>query len=394
MEQRKLRVAVLGCGRISTTYSSALLHLKALCEPVLAMDKELGRAERFAAQFPGCAASDEVGVPGAALLMVRGKLGAEAEDTDCDATAERYQALALAAQAGMSPEPEDLAPFRALLFQYRPDILHVLLPHYLHSSYVTAALAEGVHVLCEKPMDVSLAASDRMIAAAQTGTAQLGIILQNRYIDGVQRVRDLIASGALGEVKGAFSTLNWYRPPSYYECDWKGRFATEGGGVIIDQAIHSIDLVLYMTGLKAVRVQGHTARRVLKTIEVEDEADAAITLENGAIYSFFACNYYITNSPIRVEIHCEKGTALLTFDTMEIQWADGQKEIIHPTPDAAVASGESYWGMFHQRQIEACYRALLSGEKMPWDPRDARQTMEVALGIYLSARTQSEVTLG
>lgn len=347
VNMRKLRIAVIGCGRISSVYASAFFNLGKQCQPVLAVDKHLDRAEAFAGQFPGCIPSDNTDIP----------------------------------------------EFQALLSECRPDVLHVLLPHHLHCKYAAAALEMGIHVLCEKPIDISLEAADGMIEASRRGGAQLGIVFQNRYIDGVQRVRELIQSGALGDVKGAFSTLNWHRPPSYYECDWKGRYATEGGGVVIDQAIHSIDLVLYMTGLKAVGVQGHTARRVLKTIEVEDEADAAITLENGSIYSFFSCNYYTSNSPIRVEIDCENGTALLTLDKMEIRWRDGREEVILPSTGKTGAVGENYWGTFHEKQIADFYEALREKRTAPWPPEDARRTLEVVLGLYTSARTQSEICL-
>lgn len=342
----RLRIAVIGCGRITSAYLPALKNIGADVQLVLAMDKYLERAQSFSAHFPGCLASDAV----------------------------------------------ELDSFRQLLRQTSPDILHVLLPHHLHCPYTIAALEEGVNVLTEKPIAITLSDADRMIAAQKASGKQLGVIFQNRYIDGVQRVRQLIQEGALGKVTGAFSTLNWYRPASYYQCDWKGRWETEGGGVIIDQAIHSIDLVRYLTGMDAVKVQGHTARRVLHTIEVEDEADAAITLENGAVYSFFACNYYTSNSPIRVEISCEKGTALLTYDEMVISWVDGHREVIHPD-HAPALSGESYWGAFHELQLRACYDALRSGRPMPWTPEDAKKTLAIVQGIYLSSRIHSEVTL-
>lgn len=342
----RLRVAVIGCGRITSAYEPALTNLQELAIPVLALDKHLDRAQSFAARFPGCTASDAV----------------------------------------------DFASFRALLREYQPDLLHILLPHHLHCPYAIAALEEGVNVLTEKPIALSTAEAERMIAARDASGKQLGVIFQNRYIDGVQQIRQRIQSGELGAVKGAFSTLNWYRPASYYQCDWKGRWETEGGGVIIDQAIHSIDLVRYMTGLEAVEVQGHTARRILKTIEVEDEADAAITLSNGAVYSFFACNYYTTNSPIRVEISCEKGTALLTYDEMVLTWADGRRETIHPD-SAPALNGEGYWGAFHEIQLRECYTALREGRPIPWTPEDAAKTLAIVQGIYNSARIQQAVTL-
>lgn len=343
---KKLRIAVIGCGRIAVVYQGILASLSDEIDVVLAMDKVPERAEAFAAHFPGCQSASDVTAKG----------------------------------------------FRAALQQTRPDLIHVLLPHHLHAEYAIAALEEGVHVLTEKPIAITLHDADRMMEAEAASGKQLGVIFQNRYIDGVQRVRHLIASGEMGAVKGAYSLLAWHRPPSYYECDWKGKWETEGGGVIIDQAIHSIDLVRYMTGLEVVKIQGHTGRRVLETIDVEDEADAALTLSNGAVYAFFACNYYTSNSPIRIEIDCENATALLTFEHMEINWKDGRREIIEATT-ANGTSGEGYWGKSHEKQIRAAYRALREGEKIPWRPQDAAKTLAIVNGIYESARTNSVVKL-
>lgn len=342
---KKIRAAVIGCGRISVVYQDAFAKLGGEAEIVLAMDKDLGRAQQFAAQHPGCAASDAV-------------------------------------------EPE---AFRRTLRQFRPDIIHILLPHYLHCEYTIAALESGVAVLTEKPIATTLADADRMIEAQKRTGMPLGVIFQNRYIEGVQEVRRRILAGELGAVRGAFSTLNWYRPESYYRCDWKGSWQKEGGGVVMDQAIHSLDLVRYMTGSDPAEILAHTARRVLTNIEVEDEADAAIRLGNGAMYSFFACNYYTMNSPIRVEISCEKGTALLTGMTMILSGADGESETIAPA--AAPAAGQSYWGNYHYAQIADAYRALREGRALPWTPQDARKTLETVLGIYESARVYSPVKL-
>lgn len=344
----KLRTAIIGCGRITSAYIPAFKHIGPdIAVPVLALDKDPDRARSFAAHFPACTASDQT----------------------------------------------DLPAFKNLLQKYRPDLLHILLPHHLHCQYAVAALESGIHVLTEKPIGISADDADRMIAAATKNHKQLGVIFQNRYIDGVQKVRELIENGTMGTVKGAFSTLAWHRPASYYQCDWKGRWQTEGGGVVIDQAIHSIDLVRYMTGMNAVKVRGNIARRILQTIEVEDAADAAITLSNGAIYSFQACNYYTKNSPIRIGIDCEHGSALLTADKMEIEWNDGRLETILPGQSAADSSVPDYWGIFHEKQIRACYDAVIQGAEMPWKPEDAKKTLEIVLAIYLSSQIQGEVVI-
>lgn len=342
----KFRVAVIGCGRIASVYEDAFRKLSEEVCVVLAMDKVKARAEKLAAGHPGCQASDQV----------------------------------------------EIMAFKQILKTWKPDLIHILLPHHLHGIYACAAMECGVPVLTEKPVTISLSEAEHLIEVQKQTGVPLGVIFQNRFIEGVREVKDRIQSGVFGEVKGAFSTLNWYRPESYYQCDWKGRWETEGGGVVIDQAIHSIDLVRYMTGCDAVKIMAHTSWRVLTNIEVEDEADAAIWLDNGAVYSFYACNYYTTNSPIRVEISCERATALLTYDKMEITFINGEKEEILPKNDLG-GSGEHYWGSYHYEQIKACYDALREGRPMPWDAEDARKTLAIVQGIYESSQRNTAVMI-
>ena len=232
----KIKAGIIGCGRISSVYRAVFENMKEEAELVFAVDKELSRAEQLAAAFPGCGYSDRL---------------------------------------------EDM-------LRQPLSVVHVLTPHFLHKEHVIACLEAGFHVLTEKPIALSLEDADAMIAAAKKNKRQLGVIFQNRYIEGIQEVKRMIENGEFGRITGAFSTLNWWRPPSYYECDWKGSWEKEGGGVVIDQAIHSLDLVRYLMGCEPVKVKGHIDRRILTNIEVEDVADAAITFENGAVYSLTA----------------------------------------------------------------------------------------------------------
>ena len=132
---KKLRIAVIGCGRIAAIYKEAFSHLTDEIELVLAVDKVKERAEAYAASFPGCAASDAV----------------------------------------------DSQSFRALLREYKPDLLHILLPHHLHCPYALDAFAEGINVLSEKPIAILPEDADRMISAAKENHCKFGVIYQNRY---------------------------------------------------------------------------------------------------------------------------------------------------------------------------------------------------------------------
>ena len=334
----KIKAGIIGCGRISSVYKAAFENLRDEVELVFAVDKELSRAEKLAAAFPGCGYSDKL---------------------------------------------EDL-------LKQPLSVVHVLTPHFLHKEHGIACLEAGFHVLTEKPIAITAEDADAMIRAAKKNKRQLGVIFQNRYIEGVQEVKRLIAEGKFGRITGAFSTLNWWRPPSYYECDWKGSWEKEGGGVVIDQAIHSLDLVRYMMGCEPVKVKGQIDRRILTNIEVEDVADAAITFENGAVYSFFACNYYTSNSPIRVEISGENGTALLTQDEVVIRLKGQEPRIVSPSVRSNV-NGEAYWGNYHEIQILDFYRCLRAGKPVPVDPEDAKRTLELVLDIYRSSKEGREI---
>ena len=334
---KKFRIGIIGCGRISVVYRQAFRDIADLAQVCFAVDKDISRAQAFAEEFEGCKASDRL---------------------------------------------QDM-------LQEKPDVVHVCTPHFLHKSHVIASLKAGCHVLTEKPIALSLEDAQEMMNTAKSCNKQLGVIFQNRYIEGVQEAKRLIESGAFGKICGAWSSLNWHRPPSYYECDWKGSWEKEGGGVVIDQAIHSIDLVRYLMGCEARSVQGHIAQRVLTNIEVEDEADAAFIFENNAVYAFSANNYYVKNSPIRIEISGEKGRCLLTETEMEIE-LEGQKPY-YVLPKAINNGGESYWGSYHSVQIRDFYKKLSLGERVSVEPEDATKTLEMVLGLYKSAKEKCTV---
>lgn len=336
----KLKVGIVGCGRISVMYRIAFQALASQIEVVIAVDKDIEKAKAFAEVF-GCSYS------------------ARFED-----------ALAL-----------------------QPDVLHLCTPHFLHAPMAIAALHAGVNVLTEKPMAISLEDADRMIDAERETGRTLGVIFQSRYEAGVQEMRRLIDADALGRLVGAWSTMNWSRPPQYYVSDWKGRWAGEGGGVLIDQAIHTIDMVQWLVGSRVKSVHGHYDHRVLSMIEVEDVADAVIEFENGVRYSLFACNYNTHNAPIQFEITGERGTLRLVGDHAYISLA-GQKEyVVAPEKAAEGYSGETYWGNFHKLQIEDFYRSIRAGERPYIDAADGRAALEIVLAVYRSSRENRRIDL-
>ncbi len=333
-------VGVIGCGRISKVYQEAFHNMSDQVHVRFCVDKDIDRARQFAAGFSGC------------------ECGTSMED----------------------------------MLKCHLDTVHVLTPHFLHKEHVMFCLEHGMDVLTEKPIAIYESDGEQMIECARRNGLQLGVIFQNRYIPGIVEAKRMLDTGELGQIRGAYSNLNWWRPESYYQCDWKGSWEKEGGGVVIDQAIHSLDLVRYLVGRPVQSVKASMDRRILTNIEVEDVADAAIRFDNGVVYSFFASNYYTENSRIHIEISAEKGTVHLTGDCVEISMRNGDRKTI-PMTQGSNARGESYWGSCHQVQLEAFYQALREQKPVPVDPVDALKTLQLVQAIYTSAREKRTVLL-
>ncbi len=145
-------------------------------------------------------------------------------------------------------------------------------------------------------------------------------------------------------------------------------------------------------GCEVKSIKGHIDSRVLTQIEVEDVADAAITFENGAVYSFFACNYYTSNSPIQIQLSAGNGTVSLDGMTVKIKLNGEEERIIYPSADA-LGEGKDYWGNFHYCQIKDYYECLLNNKPVPFNPEDASKTLEIVLGIYESSKTNSTILI-
>ena len=201
------------------------------------------------------------------------------------------------------------ASLEEMLEKERPDVLHICTPHYLHVPMTAYALQRGIHVFCEKPPVISEEQLDALTRAAAEGPGRAGFCFQNRYNPGVLFIRELLASGRLGKVKGARGIVTWNRGEAYYtQSGWRGRLETEGGGALINQSIHTMDLLGVFLG-KPVSVEAQTANHHLPgVIEVEDMMEAYIRYADAAA-CFYATTAYTEDAPPLIELSCEKGSS-------------------------------------------------------------------------------------
>lgn len=285
--------------------------------------------------------------------------------------------------------------YKQMIEEARPDIVHVCTPHYLHPVISEYALGKGVNVLSEKPMAIRYADGEKCVETAKAHNVNYGVIFQCRYNDASQLVKKTIESGELGKILSARSTLTWRRPDSYYaESDWKGTWEYEGGGVIIDQAIHSMDLVNWFVNSEPQNVYASYANRGHAAVAVEDSAEGLITYKNGVRYAFWAMNNYGCDEPIEIRLLCEKGKVTLTYDDAWIRFADGRELHVHQSADnLTYENGKDYWGFQHVKQIDEFYRSVKEKRAPEISGAEALKIQKIVCAFYESGKTGKPVTL-
>lgn len=271
------------------------------------------------------------------------------------------------------------------------NVVHICTPHYLHAPMAIKAMERGKHVLTEKPMAISVRDAGEMIRVSRKTDKTLGVCFQNRYNATSMKIREVLRSGKAGKILGAKAIVTWSRSGEYYtESGWRGTWEKEGGGVLINQSIHTLDLVQWFMG-EIDGIKAHVDTRLLKgIIEVEDTADATITFKSGSSCIFFATNNYAVNSPVEIEIICENAVLKLR-DILDISYSDGSEEHISEAEKAA--GQKAYWGDSHKYLIGDFYEGLLKGKKFALDGEEGIVAIKMIDAIYRSSKTNDYVQL-
>ena len=278
--------------------------------------------------------------------------------------------------------------YKELIRAEKPDVVHVCVPHYLHPIISKYALEQGVNVLCEKPMAIRYEDAVENVRLAKEKGLKYGIIFQCRYNDTAKLVKENLTNGKLGKVISARVVLTWCKPDEYYSLsDWKGTWDKEGGGVIIDQAIHSIDLANWFIDDEPISVQAHLANRGHSIMEVDDTGEGFIRYKNGATLSFWAMNNYGVDEPIEIRLLCEHGRVVMSYDDAVITLDSG--EVLTAKTDAGsieYEGGKDYWGFQHIRQIANFYDAVENDKEPFVSGEEALKIQKLICEIYEKGR--------
>jgi UDP-N-acetyl-2-amino-2-deoxyglucuronate dehydrogenase len=244
-----------------------------------------------------------------------------------------------------SPTPERRAAFatrfafpltdriEAILDDPGVDAVMILTPPNTHLELVARAAAAGKHVLLEKPLEIDTVRAEHLVASADAAGVTLAIVLQHRFRPAAERLAALFAEGAFGAVVGCSTTIRLWRPQSYYDEPGRGTRARDGGGVLMTQGIHTLDLMLSLAGPVA-EVTGFTATTPVHRMETEDLACAAVRFANGAFGVIEATTAAFPGFPERIEFVCERGTASLAGAGLAVYWHDGRTLELGPDPSA------------------------------------------------------------
>jgi UDP-N-acetyl-2-amino-2-deoxyglucuronate dehydrogenase len=354
---RRLRTALIGCGKVGQTHAQALSQLPE-SEFVAVCDAEPARAAAFARQY---------GVQ------------------------------------GFSSVPE-------MLRAKRVEAVTICTPHPLHEEPCLQAVAAGAHVLIEKPLAASLDACDRMLEAAAKHRVVLGVVSQRRLFEPVQRMKQAIDAGKIGQpVLGTFEMLSW-RDQAYYESDpWRGKWGTEGGGVLVNQSPHQLDLLQWFMG-EIDEVTGYWANLNHPAIEVEDTAVALIRFRSGGLGSIVTSVSQRPGIYTKVHIHGSNGASVGVQTDTGASFVAGVSTIAEPPfndlwtipseehllPEFLSADRQRFAQIdatthYHALQIQDFLQAIQTGRPPLVTGEEGRTVVAIFTAIYRSNETKRPI---
>ena len=285
--------------------------------------------------------------------------------------------------------------FDAFLAHRPMDMVAIGSPSGLHAAQGIAAAKRGLHVLTEKPIDISTRRADELIEAANRSGVKLGVMFQDRVKPGVRELRQWINGGLVGKPLLVDARVKWYRPPEYYGASrWRGTLALDGGGALINQAIHTVDLLLWLLG-DVVRVQARTAT-ALHDIEAEDTAVAILEFASGALGVFHATTAAYPGYPRRVELTGTEGTVILEQDRIlkaDLRNTPADFSVGAPDENQSASSAAVSDFRGHQALFEDFLRAIRENGTPICDGCEGRRSIALVEAIYQAARSGNSVAL-
>jgi predicted dehydrogenase len=280
---------------------------------------------------------------------------------------------------------------------HRPmELVAIGSPSGLHAEQGIAAARHGLHVLTEKPIDITVQRADALIAATRKADVQLGVFFQDRCKPDIWSIKNAVDAGVLGKPILVDARVKWYRPPDYYaNSRWRGTWELDGGGALINQAMHTLDLMLWIfADVKAVQA---TCKTALHAIEAEDTLIAILEFANGALGILQAATSVFPGYPRRLELTGSEGTVIVEHDRLLtadlknpsadlLKRSEADKNQSSSSPVVSDARG-------HQAVLEDFLRAIRTNTKPRCDGEGGRRSLALVQVIYEACRTGKRVAM-
>lgn len=265
------------------------------------------------------------------------------------------------------------ADYESMLKQDDIDAVSICTPSGTHLDFGTKAAEAGKHVIVDKPIEVSVERGQKLVESCEKNGVKLAVIYQNRYSNAVMKLRDTVASGEIGKPVMARGTVKWFRTQEYYsDSGWRGTLDLDGGGALINQSIHTIDLLIWILGdLKCVFGLKNTLTH--EGIEAEDNLIATLQFANGVLGQFEASTSIIPPQPRTIEINGSKGTAILKGDIFQLILDDEESSTDFSKQDEKP---------FFVKQYDEIVTAILNDDQPPVPGREALKSIAVVEAIY------------
>ncbi len=281
------------------------------------------------------------------------------------------------------------------------EIVTVGTPSGAHLDPTLAALEAGKHAIVEKPLEVTLERIDQLMAASKKSGTTLAAVLNRRFHPGMDAFKKAADEGRFGTLASASAYIKWYRDQAYYDsAGWRGTWALDGGGALMNQSIHTVDALLYLAG-PVKSVQANTALLAHERIEVEDHCVALIEFQNGArgVIEASTCTWSKDGHPARVQLSGTEGSVFLADEAFEIwdfqneqpQDAEIQATLMKGQEAGLGANDPTAINSYqHQRNFEEVVNAIQEGREPSTSATEARKSVELITAIYKSAQNDGE----
>ena len=277
------------------------------------------------------------------------------------------------------------------------DVVTLCVPSGLHMQVAIDAMEAGKHVISEKPIEVTLEKIDKMIEVSKKTKKFISCVFQSRFFENAKRIRDDVTAGKFGKLILGDMYNKWYRSPEYYKsAGWRATWELDGGGALMNQAVHGVDLLQYYMG-EPVSVNAY-CETLSHDIKVEDTAVAVLRFKSGALGVIEGTTNVYPGSARKIEIQGTKGTAVLEdYNTLIKYEFEGQGDTSAKYNEAKVKGGSADPTAMsretHAKQFAAYIEALMAGKEPPIGAQEARKSVEIILAIYKSAKEKREVRL-